>query len=264
MTTARKRLLAGGHYAQKQLFCKDPLIAWSHRSRFQFGRQLVAPYAGRSLLDYGCGDGTFLAMVHDLFPDAVGADVDPGQTEDCARRHGERQGLSFVLTDDLADERHSGTYGVVVCMEVLEHCLDDKRQTVLADMRRLLTDDGILVVSVPIEIGPSLIVKQLGRRLAGWRGLGDYQKSERYRPGEFWKMVFACQRTRIERPVQRADFSPDRPNFYHGHKGFNWRAFQAELKHFVIVRQYFTPLGWLGGCLNSQAWFVCKLRRNPL
>ena len=55
--------LRDGHYANKQIFCKDRLIAWSHRRRFETGLTLAARFAGRRMLDYGCGDGTFLALL---------------------------------------------------------------------------------------------------------------------------------------------------------------------------------------------------------
>ena len=55
--------LREGHYATKQIFCRDPLIAWSHRRRFEVGLRLAARFAGQSVLDYGCGDGTFLALL---------------------------------------------------------------------------------------------------------------------------------------------------------------------------------------------------------
>ena len=101
MNLANQQLLAGGAYARKQLYCKDRIVAWSHGSRFRTGCRLAEAFAGARLLDYGCGDGTFLAMVHDLFPEAVGADLDPKQTADCARRFASLPGLSFVLTEDL-------------------------------------------------------------------------------------------------------------------------------------------------------------------
>src|SRR5689334_11293876 len=99
MISANHQLLAGGAYARKQLYCKDRIVAWSHGSRFHTGRRLAEAFAGAPppspspaagggegggarLLDYGCGDGTFLALVHDLFPEAVGADLDPKQTAD--------------------------------------------------------------------------------------------------------------------------------------------------------------------------------------
>ncbi|HEV3257743.1 MAG TPA: class I SAM-dependent methyltransferase [Gemmataceae bacterium] len=261
MSLAHDQLLAGGAYARKQLFCKDRIVAWSHGSRFRLGRRLAEPYAGRQLLDYGCGDGTFLALVHDLFPVAVGADVDPKQTADCTRRFAGVPGLCFVLTEDLSAPCHSGTYGVLFCMEVLEHCTEDKLHAVLDDMRRLLAPDGTAVVSVPVETGPSLLGKQIVRRVAGWRGLGDYRYRETYRTREFWKMVFAGDGTAIQRPVYRADVVAGRPMFYHGHKGFNWRALRHRLQAYFRVEQTrFSPLGWLGGYFSSQAWFICKPR----
>jgi len=56
-------LLSRGHYARKQIFSRSRLVAWSHGSRFDLARRLVAPRAGQRLLDYGCGDGTFLGLV---------------------------------------------------------------------------------------------------------------------------------------------------------------------------------------------------------
>src|SRR5438105_7465297 len=102
-----------GHYARKQLRCRDPIIAFSHRRRFQCARRLIHRFAGRRLLDYGCGDGTFLALTRDLFPLAVGADVDPQQTMDCARRFPGQSGIAFVMTEDLAHASHAGAYGIV-------------------------------------------------------------------------------------------------------------------------------------------------------
>lgn len=261
MSNDNERLLAGGHYARKQIFCKDWIVAWSHRSRFQLARRLIEPYAGRRLLDYGCGDGTFLALIHDLFHEAVGADEDPKQTVDCADRFKELSGLSFVLTDDLSDARHAGAYDLVVCMEVLEHCIAEKLAVVLKELRRLVASDGRVLISVPIEIGPSLIGKQIVRTIAGWRGLGDYKYNETYTMEELFRMVFAGKHTAITRPVYRADFASDRPNFFHGHKGFNWRTLRARLgEQFTLEQTRFSPLSRLGGYVGSQAWFICKPR----
>src|SRR4029077_6654189 len=150
-----------GHYAQKQIFSRSALIAWSHRSRFLLARQIVQPYAGRRLLDYGCGDGTFPAQVADLFPAAVRADIDPRQNQDCRDRFTDHPEITFRLIDDLEYPEHSSAYDVVTCMEVLEHCVPDRTEKVIADLRRLVARNGIALISVPIEIGPTLIGKYL-------------------------------------------------------------------------------------------------------
>jgi hypothetical protein len=166
--------------------------------------------------------------------------------------------VSFKLTNDLGRADFTAAFNVLVCMEVLEHCTADHRQTVLADLRRLAAPDAAVIISVPIEIGPSLMVKHLARTLAGWRGLGDYQYRERYTLGELWKMLFAGAATSIHRPVYET--GPASPvGQYHGHKGFNWRTLRPELTaRFHIESLQFTPIHWLGGSLNSQAWFICR------
>src|SRR4051812_46733843 len=100
--------LREGAYARRQLFGGLRLLRWSHGSRFRVARELVAPHAGRRLLDYGCGDGTFLSMVRDLFPQALGAEVDATLAAEAAARYANEPGLRFVHTGALRDEPDGG------------------------------------------------------------------------------------------------------------------------------------------------------------
>ena len=89
-------------------------------------------------------------------------------------------------------------------MEVLEHVTDPL--PLLADFERLLGPGGTLVISVPIETGVPVLVKQLVRRVAGWRRIGDYPGTSGYTPLELVKSVFAASRQHVARPVfQRSD-----------------------------------------------------------
>jgi 2-polyprenyl-3-methyl-5-hydroxy-6-metoxy-1,4-benzoquinol methylase len=259
-STSDDRLATGG-YARKQIFCKDRFIAWSHHSRFRMARKLVEPLAGKRLLDYGCGDATFLILVHDLFPRAVGADIDPRQNADCARRLADWSEVSFCLTSELDDPRHDGAYDVIVCMEVLEHCLPPDVEAALGRFRRLLAPGGLLLVSVPIEIGPSLLLKEAVRTVAGWRGLGNYRTKETYSLRELTRMVFAGEGTSFPRPSYESEFVPGLKSTSYGHKGFNWKALRKRLREdFVVESTRFTPLGWSGGLLSSQVWFTCRAK----
>lgn len=258
MMDGNDRTLSGGTYARKQLFGGCSILSWSHRRRFETALALAAPYSGRPLLDYGCGDGTFLAMTHGAFPASVGLEVDPGLVESCRSRLGGAGDFRFMLAGE-ADILPTGGFGVVLCTEVLEHCPPDAVDDVLARMRRLAAPDARVIISVPVETGLPLVVKQAARAVAARRVSTDYRHRERYRPGEFIRMLAPGDRTVVERPVYEGEFAPGIPNRYHGHKGFNWRAMRRRVREtFRVVETRFSPLSRFGPQFASQAWFVCR------
>jgi SAM-dependent methyltransferase len=249
-----------GHYAQKQLLSPNALVRWSHGSRFRVARELVAPLAGRRLLDYGCGDGTFLALLQDLFPQALGVDVANDQLADCAVRFAGAPGITFLSTNRLGEPQHRERYEVVVCMEVLEHCPDDIQGAVLDQIAEVTAPGGTVVISAPIEIGPTLVAKQGARALVALGGLREYETRERYHAGEFLRMVLAGPGTAI----RRDEYEGDGGSRFTGHKGFNWRRLQRTIeRRFNVERRLFSPLPLFGGWLNSQVWFVCRKPATP-
>jgi 2-polyprenyl-3-methyl-5-hydroxy-6-metoxy-1,4-benzoquinol methylase len=251
-------LIASGEYARKQLSGGAGLIGWSHERRFRTARRMVQPYAGAGLLDYGCGDGTFLAMVHDLFPDAVGAEIDQALVDGARERFRALTGLAFVHAGDELDDLPAAGFGVLTCMEVLEHCTSETVERVLGQLKRLAAPGAAVIISVPVETGPALLVKQAARAVAGLRGISGYQERERYAPGELVRMIAGAA---VDRPVYESRFADGTPNRYHGHKGFNWRALAARVERdFVMERTRFSPVPALGPLLNSQAWLLCRPR----
>ena len=228
--------MSAGHYEQKQLLSRSRIVAWSHGARFGKARALVEPYAGKKLLDYGCGDGTFLRDVVDLFPDSTGAEI----AELNVLRTRLPQ-IRFLHVDEIAEQ-----YDVITCLEVLEHCSPETVSQLLSRFSRLVRPHGTVIISVPVEIGLTLLGKQVVRRVAGWRGVGDYKYSERYTWPELLKMVFATSQSSVEREISEGRF---------GHKGFNWCSLEKEIRRYFKIRErYFSP----SYLLRSQVWFVCE------
>jgi 2-polyprenyl-3-methyl-5-hydroxy-6-metoxy-1,4-benzoquinol methylase len=244
-----------GHYYQTQIGSKNKVIAWSHQSRFVKALDLIGD-GTKKLLDYGCGDGTFLAMAQKRFVEGHGVDVDANQIQDCRERLSDLQNVKFFTNDELAGAEHTGNYDVVTCMETLEHCTEQVVGTVLADVARLVAPDGRVVISVPIEIGPSFMAKQSIRAIARRQGAASYQLEESYPVKDALKMLFAGRNTVVERKLLG-----EPPLTGHSHYGFNWRRLRERVAHYLIVESTsFTPLGFLGGFVSSQAYFVCGRR----
>ncbi|MEK7684047.1 MAG: methyltransferase domain-containing protein [Verrucomicrobiota bacterium] len=246
-------VIGQGHFARKQIFCSSKLISWSHRRRFQIGLALARSFAGQTILDYGCGDGTFLALLmesKDRPGCAVGAEIDERLVEDSQNRFASIPRLSFVRLKDLKTAEHAGRYDAVFCMEVLEHVVEI--EPLLNDFDRLLAPTGQLLISVPVEIGLPIIIKQVVRRIAGWRGLGDYPGTSPYSVSELWASVFARERQHIKRPLHR---QPDGSAFY-DHKGFNWKLLRKKIgQRFKLLQTVASPLTWLPPRWGSQVWF---------
>jgi hypothetical protein len=136
-------------------------------------------------------------------------------------------------------------------MEVLEHVVS--LEPVIERLWRLLADSGTLIVSVPVETGVPLLVKQMARRVAGWRGIGDYPGTSPYTTREYCVSVFAGRRPHLARPI----YGGETP--FHDHKGFNWMALRARLEErFVLEQTLASPMRWLGPHLATQVWFVLK------
>ena len=245
-------LIRDGDYARKQLYCPSGVVRWSHGSRFDLAKRLVAARAGGRLLDYGCGDGTFAAMVHADFRETAGWDVAPGQIAECRTRLGHLPGVRFDVVNPALPADSS--WDVVTCMEVLEHCVEDERRRVLDRLASLVRPGGLVVISVPIEIGLSVAAKQLIRALAGLRNLGDYRHRERYAPKEMLQSMLGL---RVPRVAFEGEGSGGSYRYY-GHKGFDYRDLAREIAERLTIRQrLFSPMPWLGPALNSQVWFVC-------
>jgi SAM-dependent methyltransferase len=245
-----------GHYAKKQILCKDWLIAWSHRSRFVTGLKLAQQFSGQRVLDYGCGDGTFLSMLmSEANPPskATGAELYISSVEDCHTRFNQHANLHFELIGDLNKPEHAQAYDAIICMEVLEHVVGV--EPILEQFIRLLTPSGKLLISVPVETGLPLLVKQAARRIAGWRGLGDYPGNSPYTLREYWASVFAGPCQHIVRPIH--DDGAGKAS--HDHKGFNWMALRELLsQQFEIEKIYSSPVSWLSPHLASQVWFLAN------
>jgi 2-polyprenyl-3-methyl-5-hydroxy-6-metoxy-1,4-benzoquinol methylase len=250
--------VGAGYFARQQIYSRDPLIAWSHRRRFRTALVLARPFTGGRVLDYGCGDGTFVGLLQTSGAPpavAVGAEIDPRVVADCRHRFASLSGVRFMDVAALDRDDEAGSYDAIFCMEVLEHV--DDALPVLAEFERLLKPGGTLVISVPIETGLPLPVKQLVRRVAGWRGIGDYPGTSSYTPRELVASVFAASTQHIVRPVfQRGDGAA-----FHDHKGFNWRLLRALVAaRFDLLRTLTSPFSWTGPQLGTQVWFVARRR----
>jgi SAM-dependent methyltransferase len=246
-----------GHFARKQLRSKSRLVSWVHQSRFDRAQELVGIYGAGRVVDIGCGDGTFLAMLMQSGNPpvaATGVELKPADVADCRARYGDIENLEFVTRSDAFVDDNERAFDTVICMEVLEHVIG--LDEAVRDLARLTKPGGRVIISVPVETGLPLVAKQTLRTVLGWRGVGDYPGITPYTSGELWKSIFAGPQQHIIRPELEEGGLVS-----YDHKGFNWRVLKRLLdQSFRLEQVTGTPIPWLPPSISSQVWFVGTLK----
>jgi ubiquinone/menaquinone biosynthesis C-methylase UbiE len=119
------------------------LEAFFHRNRARVVRRLIAKHAvhGAAILDAGCGTG--LNLRH-LPAGSTGVDINPRNIALLRERLPDHR---VVEGDVEALPFPDGSFGTVLCTEVIEHIPDPS--AALKEFRRILQPGGVLIGSVP-------------------------------------------------------------------------------------------------------------------
>ena len=121
----------------------EPGIVALHLKRYEFARPHCV---GKRVLDAGCGVGYGSAYLGEAARSVLGVDVS-GDAIDYARSRYGGGNVEFAVGDLQQLERADAEFDTVVAFEVIEHLPHPER--FVAEARRVLRTDGVLVVSTP-------------------------------------------------------------------------------------------------------------------
>lgn len=141
---AAAQTTSGGHLERFDLDEQSGrLIDAEHRGRYWWAAQLAE---GRDVLDAACGTGYGSRILEDAGAASVtGIDVSSDAVQATAERLGDRGAATVADIRDLPFEDES--FDLVVSFETIEHIAEGEKA--IAEFRRVLRSDGILVVSSP-------------------------------------------------------------------------------------------------------------------
>jgi 2-polyprenyl-3-methyl-5-hydroxy-6-metoxy-1,4-benzoquinol methylase len=113
-----------------------------HHVRYGWAAEVLE---GREVLDAGCGVGWGTRRLAERASRVVGVDLAPQAIVEARRHYGDR--AEFVEGDLLDMPFEPQSFDAVVCFEAIEHLEDPG--LALAEMRRVLRPNGLLLVSSP-------------------------------------------------------------------------------------------------------------------
>ena len=121
-------------------------IALEHWHRYAFARRFVA---GKRVLDVASGEGYGSALLAAVADSVVGVDVDPAAVAHAHAAYAARANLRFEVGSAAALPLLDCTVDVVVSFETIEHLPQAMQPQMLAEIARVLTPAGVLVLSAP-------------------------------------------------------------------------------------------------------------------
>lgn len=217
----------------------NPLVRFAHRARLKVALDVMPPAKGW-ILDFGCGDGYFCSL---LSRRVDGEAMVVGFEPFMAARAGDTTEILRSWEDVERRCDDLGPAQIVTCFETLEHFSPAKQESTLQCIRRILADDGYLLISVPVEGGFPSVVKNLSRRLK-FGGATTYS----------WRNI---AKSWLWMAIPEAREGGD----YLSHMGFYFVDLEKVLQRsFIINRRVTSPFRSLGPALNSQVFYIATPR----
>jgi SAM-dependent methyltransferase len=121
-------------------------IAHEHWHRYAFARRFAA---GRRVLDAACGEGYGSALLAGTAAEVIGVDIADEAVAHARATYAGRSGLRFEQASAAALPLADASVDLVVSFETLEHLPREDQPRMLAEFARVLTRDGLLLLSAP-------------------------------------------------------------------------------------------------------------------
>jgi hypothetical protein len=217
-------------YDRQTVNSPNPLARFSHRSRVAKSVALadkLLPQNG-AIIDFGAGTALFLSMLGEKRPDVSLTAIEPFMPPSVDAR------IQYIRDFKAATVKAD----LITAFEVCEHLTDEETEQFLSDVTNSIRPNGKIIISVPIMIGGTLLLKELNRVFL-FRRLSDYSVLE---------LLAGTVGRAVRRPFDRGPT----------HKGFDFRWLRRKLgETFIIEAEIYSPLP-LPWWINSQAFFVCR------
>lgn len=234
-------------YERNQNFNRITKFLHSGRytSLLKIAGQLKSELGDRQIraLEIGCGPGTAVGPLLDAYNvDYRGIDLDPTFITAAKRYHGHRPRCTFVEAD-AADPSHyqPDSADIVFALETLEHIPESSVVRIVENVCRIVRPK-LFVVTVPVEVGPAIWIKNLGSVMMGYnRGSGNFSET-------FWAGLYQMDRI---------------PTHTVWHQGFDWRWLAQTIRHNARMREVRSlPFGFLPRFLAPTMLMVAEPQRG--
>lgn len=118
-------------------------IWYEHYHRYAFAKRFTI---GKNILDAACGEGYGSNILSKYADKVVGVDIDKKSISHASKKYS-KSNLSYLAASCTSLPFDDNSFDLIVSFETLEHLAE--QQQMLAEFKRVLTHDGLLMISTP-------------------------------------------------------------------------------------------------------------------
>ena len=209
------------------------ILGLPHRKRLKDLSKACGNYTNKRVLDIGCQDLFFDREVIPYQNMLVGCDLNWENGLYVANENIKEYGWNDVYVIKSMGEYlplKDNFFDLILCFDTLEH-VDDEHK-VVEEIDRVSTENATLIISVPLEFGMILLLKQFFRYIAYHESYFG-KKENRYSFKELFYAGIFCNLDQVSRVK-------------HGHKGYDYRNTVKMLSpKFKLILKINTPFRWM-------------------
>jgi len=232
-------------YERNQRF--NFLVSWLHSLRYKnmltLFRSVARKTEGKSIkvVEIGCAHAKLFSILNERFDiDYTGIEVNPLFAEIAQTRYGSNPNFRVIQESAANVLSHMQGADILVALETFEHIPEHEVVRIIEAIAT--AQPKLFVCSVPVEIGPSVWLKNVGSLITGYMRHTEYRWAE-----TFWAGLYQLDRL---------------PPHGTGHKGFDWRWLAQTIRHnmtILEIRKF--PLGFLPAAFAFSVFMVAEPRK---
>jgi hypothetical protein len=229
------------YYEKNQNF--NPLISYMHSIRYKHVIKLFEKLSSQDknttlkVVDIGCAHAKTFELLNNRFKiNYVCIELDKDFSEVAKQRYSTCE--NFKIINDTI-ERHYSEFAhadVILALETLEHIPENIVVRIIENIS--MAKPKAFMCTVPNEVGPILLIKNIGLLLTGYMRHKEYKWRETFYAGIFNLDKIETHGT--------------------GHKGFDWRWLAQTIRHNMkISKSHSNPFSWLPKTFSFSIIFIC-------
>ena len=219
------------------------IINFLHRTRFRNLENLIIRASKEKkgklkIIDVGGGASEAYKTITKLGIDFeyVGVDMCEEFCDIASQRYSQFENFKIIF-DSIENQFDKFTDAdVIIGLESFEHM---KEWLVVRTIEAISKSSFMyLYITVPNEVGPAILVKNIGSALIGYKRYKEYE----------WRETFFASIYELDKVKRRNT----------GHKGFDWRWLAQTLRQNVtIVKKTSSPANFIPKFISPSIGFIC-------